>query len=347
MAKIDLGALDFVQTALAGNANPAGEQDGKAREFPLDVIDEDPDQPRKEFEPTKLEELAASIKESGVLQPITIKPHPELPGRYVIRYGARRYRASRIAGKTTIPAFISHEGDEYAQVIENEQRDNLTALELAAFIQKRLSAGDSKTEIARRLGKPNSYITNHLSLIDMPPAIQAAWDEGKTRNPQRVYELRNLHKKHPEAVEAWCEGQAEIGRQSITLLADELAGTANAAKSEQEALGSHPAPNADSPSTESAESGEMAAECVTGPKPKAETIPFRRTEGVKRLTLDVPLMFVELVEARELTPEQVLAAFMADLSHTADSNGSDERRMAEDWFDRVLWPESADQAAVG
>ncbi|MCO5055460.1 MAG: AAA family ATPase [Thermomonas sp.] len=105
------------------------------REFPLDVIDEDPDQPRKEFEPAKLEELAASIKESGVLQPITIKLHLELPGRYVIRYASLPRIKDR--GQDDHPGiFISHEGDEYAQVIENEQRDNLTALELAAFIQK-------------------------------------------------------------------------------------------------------------------------------------------------------------------------------------------------------------------
>jgi len=68
---------------------------------------------------------------------------------------------------------------------------------------------------------------------------------------------------------------------------------------------------------------------------------------VKRLALDVPLKFIELVEARGLIPGQVLAAFMADLAYTGDSNGSDERRIAEDWFDRVMWPEPASEAAVG
>ena len=65
------------------------------------------------------------------------------------------------------------------------------------------------------------------------------------------------------------------------------------------------------------------------------------------MALDVPLKFNELVEARGLIPGQVLAAFMADLAYTGDSNGSDERRIAEDWFDRVMWPEPASEAAVG
>lgn len=344
---LDLAALDYAQTALSESAEPTRQPDGKAREFPLDAIDEDPDQPRKEFDPAKLDELAASIKESGVLQPITIKPHPEFPDRYVIRYGARRYRASRLAGKKTIPAFIADQGDEYAQVIENEQRDNLTALELAAFIQKRISAGDSKTEIAKRLGKPNSYITNHLALIDMPPAIQAAWDEGKTRNPQRVYELRNLHKKHPEAVEARLKEQHEVSRQTVSQWAEELNSMGKAATSAQEAPQGRPKPMMEPGATKSDGDSERATGGVKEPKQSAATVPFLRAEEVKRLALDVPLKFIELVEARGLMPEQVLAAFMADLAHTGDSNGSDERRIAEDWFDRVPWPEPASEAAVG
>jgi len=340
---IDLNALDYAQTALAAPTKSAAEPDGKAREFPIDEIDEDPDQPRKEFDQGKLEDLAASIKESGVLQPITIKPHPTAPGRYVIRYGARRYRASKIAGKTTIPAFIAEQGDEYAQVIENLQRDDLTPLEIAAFIQKRLKNGDGKAEIAKRLGKRKEFVTYHLALVDPPPFIEALITEGKTRNVQRLYQLRNLHAKNPEAVEALCNEHAEISPQAIDQLARELGGKGKASTGAQES------PQGDSmpPTTESSNGDEKASSGVREPEPKAEPIPFHRNKGTKRLSLEVPPKFVNLAEARGLTPERVLAAFMADLAHTGDSNGSDERRLAEAWFDRVLWPEPASEAAVG
>lgn len=352
---IDLSAMDFAQATLAPSDKATGQPDGKAREFPLDAIDEDPDQPRRQFDQAKLEDLAASIKESGVLQPITIKPHPTTPGRYLICYGARRYRASILAGKAAIPAFIAEQGDDYAQVIENLQRDDLTPLEIAEFIQKRLDAGDSKVDIAKRLGKRKEFVTFHLALVDPPPFIEALITEGKTRNVQRLYQLRNLHAKHPEAVEAWCNEQVEISPQAIDQLAGELSGKGKEPTGKPEASQGHPADAGSKhlPMNKSDDDGGKASEGGIGgagdkePMPKAEAIPFPHSKGTKRLTLDVPTKFVALIEARGLTPEQVLAAFMADLAHTGSSNGSDERQLAHAWFDRVLWPESADEAAVG
>ena len=359
---IDLSSMDYPQTTLAAISKPVSQSDGTAQEFPLDAIDEDPDQPRKEFDQAKLEDLAASIKESGVLQPITIKPHPTDPRRYLIRYGARRYRASILAGKATIPAFIAEQGDDYTQVIENLQRDDLTLLEIAKFIQKRLDAGDSKVDIAKRLGKRKEFVTFHLALVDPPPFIEALITEGKARNVQRLYQLRNLHAKHPEAVEAWCNEQAELSPQAIDQLANELGGKHKKPTGEQEAPHDHSA-GADGNAknfvrTKSGHGGEDFVMTKSGkggsrgagdkePKPKTETIPFPRSEGTKRLALDVPATFIALAEARGLAPEQVLAAFMADLAHTGDSNGSDERQLADAWFDRVLWPEPANEAAVG
>src|SRR4051812_36343684 len=98
----------------------------------LDLIDEDPAQPRCEFAEEALRELAATIAERGVKQPISVRPHPETPGRWIINFGARRVRASRLAGKEVVPAFVDAGVDEYDQVIENEQRDGLKPMELAA-----------------------------------------------------------------------------------------------------------------------------------------------------------------------------------------------------------------------
>ena len=126
---------------------------GAPLQLPLDLIDEDPDQPRKDFCPTALAELAESIKVRGVLQAISVRRHPNKPDHWMVNFGARRLRASHLAGKATIPAYVDNAMDSYDQVIENEQRECLSPLELAMFMQKQLQLGTSASEIARTLGK--------------------------------------------------------------------------------------------------------------------------------------------------------------------------------------------------
>src|SRR5450432_2763441 len=127
--------------------------------LPLDAIDEDPDQPRREFDEESLRGLAATIADKGVRQPVSVRPHPHDPGRWMLNFGARRLRASRLAGKETIPEFQDIAADSYAQVIENEQREGLRPLELAMFVKRELALGRSQSDIARLLGKSRTYIT--------------------------------------------------------------------------------------------------------------------------------------------------------------------------------------------
>ncbi len=126
----DLAALD-------APAPPAG----VPLNLPIDHIDEDPEQPRREFDANALDELAQTIRERGVRQPISVRPSLQMPERWTLNFGARRLRASKLAGLTEIPAFIDTTADSYDQVIENEQREGLKPLELALFVQKRLAAG--------------------------------------------------------------------------------------------------------------------------------------------------------------------------------------------------------------
>ena len=111
----DLAALDA----------PTPGSNGQPLMLPVDSIDEDPDQPRQEFDPGALQELADSIRQRGVLQAISVRPHPQQPQRWMVNMGARRLRASRMAGKPVIPAFVDEAADSYAQIIENEQREGL------------------------------------------------------------------------------------------------------------------------------------------------------------------------------------------------------------------------------
>lgn len=219
---LDLSALEEKPTApaVAGAAQPTG----KPLDIPLADIEEDPDQPRKEFTPEAMQEMTDSIRARGVKTPVSVRSHPSKPGKWMLNYGARRYRGSHAAGRPTIPAFVDEAHDDYDQVIENIQRDDLKPMELALFIKKRLDAGDQKKAIAKNLGKDGAIITQHLALIDPPACIEDAYSNGKCTSPKTLYELRGLHEKFPEQVEAWCADAAEITRKTVADLADELKG---------------------------------------------------------------------------------------------------------------------------
>jgi ParB family chromosome partitioning protein len=198
----------------------------EARPLSLRVehLDEDPAQPRHEFDDNALLELAATIKERGVLQPISVRPHPQAPGRWLLNFGARRLRASRLAGLREIPALIDTTGDSYDQMIENEQRVGLTPLELALFVQKRLAAGDKRAEIARRLGKSRQYLTLATALIEAPEWLLDAYRQGRCRGLAELYEIRRLHGEHPRQVQAWVAATASITRDRVAILKSELDG---------------------------------------------------------------------------------------------------------------------------
>jgi ParB family chromosome partitioning protein len=104
--------------------------------LPIDSIDEDPQQPRQEFDAATLEELAQTIRERGLRQPISVRKGKEPSDRWVLNFGARRLRACRLAGVTEVPAFVDATADSYDQVIENEQREGLKPLEIALFVRR-------------------------------------------------------------------------------------------------------------------------------------------------------------------------------------------------------------------
>jgi len=140
--RFELDALTAPTTAAGGAGTPL--------QLPLDAIDEDPSQPRKEYDPQALQQLADTIADRGVRQAVSVRSHPDAPGRWMLNFGSRRLRASRLAGKTEIPAFIDETADSYDQVIENEQREGLKPLELALFVKRELEKGISQAEIARQ-----------------------------------------------------------------------------------------------------------------------------------------------------------------------------------------------------
>lgn len=196
-------------------------------ELPLDMIDEDPHQPRTKdnpgFWPESLEELARTIRLRGVKTPISVRDNPDVAGRYLINHGARRARASRLADKTTIPAFVDNDYNEADQVIENLQRNELTPREIADFIGRELAKGKKKGDIAKELGKSPAFVSQHVTLLDLPDPIAEAFNSGRCRDVTVINELVTAHKKARNEVGLWlADDTQEITRGSVKLLREYL-----------------------------------------------------------------------------------------------------------------------------
>ncbi len=145
-------------------------------EINIDLISPNPDQPRRSFSDDGLEELAASIRELGIIQPLSLRDAPD--GRYQIIAGERRWRAAQRAGLLTVPAYVRTASDSEVTemaLIENIQREDLNAIEVALAFKKLLDTYDLTQErLSERVGKSRSVITNHLRLLKLPAEIQLA-----------------------------------------------------------------------------------------------------------------------------------------------------------------------------
>ena len=161
---------------------PAAEEDAgsRLRELPVESLVPNPYQPRKTFAAKALEELAASIRASGVLQPIVVRPRGD---RYEILVGERRWRAAQHAGVARVPAIIRNASDAEAlelALVENLLREDLNPLEEAQAYQRLLAEfGWTQEDLARRIGKDRSSVANALRLLRLPDVIQEDLRQGR------------------------------------------------------------------------------------------------------------------------------------------------------------------------
>lgn len=169
-----------LQSLLLENELDNVEDKEEILEIDLSKIQANPEQPRVHFDENALNELANSINEHGVLQPVILKP---IQGGYILVAGERRVRASRIAGKKTIPSIIrDYNGRLLAELalLENIQRENLSPIEEAmAYTNAIESLGLTQDVLAKKVGKSRSYITNMLGLLNLPQVVIDAINQGK------------------------------------------------------------------------------------------------------------------------------------------------------------------------
>jgi ParB family transcriptional regulator, chromosome partitioning protein len=173
-----LGARPQTPAAAPAAAETEG---GKPREIPLDQIDRNPFQTRTHVDEAQLAELAASITANGVVQPILVRPLHG--GRFQLIAGERRWRASQLAGKPTIPAILRQVSDEQAMeitIVENLQRADLNAMEQArAFERLAREFHMTQEQMAQRTGKDRATVANFLRLLKLPNGVQGRVESGE------------------------------------------------------------------------------------------------------------------------------------------------------------------------
>lgn len=202
--------------AAPGSASPAA----PPRLLPIEALEPGPFQARGPIVQAELEELAASIREHGILQPVLVRPTPKAPGRYQIIGGERRWRAAQLAQLHEIPVLVRDFDDSTAMaagLVENLQRENLNALEEAeGFSRLTDQFGLSQADLAKAVGKSRSHVANTLRLMGLPDAVQRLLRNGHitagharallgARDPEQLATLvvsRSLSVRQTEALAA-------------------------------------------------------------------------------------------------------------------------------------------------
>lgn len=181
------GIRSLLQNIDADLKNTAGslktevvEQNTGILRISLDQIEVNPKQPRHDFDEEALSELAASVKMHDIIQPLTVSKLPN--GRYRLIAGERRFRASKIAGLKDVPVYIRQANDVQLlelSLLENLQRENLNAIEIALSYKRLMDELDyTQEQVAERMGKDRSTVTNYIRLLKLPPDIQVAVRNG-------------------------------------------------------------------------------------------------------------------------------------------------------------------------
>ncbi len=197
------GAPSSAPAVAAVEAQPfAGPSQVPPRELPVDLIDPNPEQPRRTFDPQELARLADSIRQHGVLQPVVVRTAGD---RYELVVGERRWRATQQAGLDMIPVVVAEveRRDRLSlALVENVQRHDLNPIELGHAFQALAATGATQDEIGKRVGLERSTIANHLRLLDLPRELQQDVEEGRLSaghakallgltNPERRRHLRD------------------------------------------------------------------------------------------------------------------------------------------------------------
>jgi len=205
---------------------------GKPLDLSIDLIDEDPNQPREVdnpgFSERNMAEIAASIRLRGVKTPISVRHHPSIPGRYVINHGARRYRGSILAERVTVPAFVDNDYVPVDQFVENLIRDGYSPREIANYIGRQLATGKDQKAIANEISKSPAYVSQYVALLDLPDPIAEVFNSERVTDVTLINDLIKVYKIDRQETTGWLSDlNLEITRGSVKIFREFLAKKAN------------------------------------------------------------------------------------------------------------------------
>lgn len=215
---------------------------GSFYDFDVDIISPDPNQPRKNFDETALQELADDLKKNGLIQPIVVRDDPDNVGKFIVVAGERRLKAAKLAGFKKIRSILStYESSQlgYVQIAENAKRDNLKFYEMAEFIVSRANAGEKQADIAEKLGTSKSQVNLYMIWKVAPDYLKDIKE--RFVSIRTFYEITKLSENFPDEVKSFiATEEGELGRDDVAALKKKLTApdteTNSAENSEPEVL---------------------------------------------------------------------------------------------------------------
>lgn len=214
---LDLSGLSDISALLSAQNKGNG-----LRSVRVDAIRPDPKQPRKRFDEGSLTELAESIRAVGIIQPPVVSSQDE---GYRLISGERRWRAARLVGLERIDVIVRDDLNAHVQLVENIQREALSAWEIYRVISAELATGITHAELAKSLGKSRTWVTAYAAIDDMPPVLVSALRDGRVTGLTALKGLQRLHTVKPEVAAKLLHGSAPIDQpliESATRQAAEL-----------------------------------------------------------------------------------------------------------------------------
>lgn len=197
---------------------------GSFYDFDVDIISPDPNQPRKNFDETALQELADDLKKNGLIQPIVVRDDPDNVGKFIVVAGERRLKAAKLAGFKKIRSILStYDSSQlgYVQIAENAKRDNLKFYEMAEFIVSRADAGEKQADIAEKLGTSKSQVNLYMIWKVAPDYLKNIKE--RFVSIRTFYEITKLSEKFPDEVKSFiATEEGELGRDDVAALKKKL-----------------------------------------------------------------------------------------------------------------------------